>query len=44
MPIPDYQSCMLPLLTLASDGKEHRLSDAIGGEGTLRSPTGGETS
>ena len=30
MPIPDYQSCMLPLLKLASDGKQHRLSDAIG--------------
>jgi restriction system protein len=28
MPIPDFQSCMLPLLKLASDGKEHSLSEA----------------
>lgn len=25
MPIPDYQSIMLPLLRFASDGKEHSL-------------------
>ena len=30
MPIPDYQSIMLPLLQLASDGAEHRTRDAIG--------------
>jgi restriction system protein len=29
MSIPDFQSIMLPLLELASDGKEHKLSDAI---------------
>lgn len=29
MSIPDYQSIMLPLLRLASDGVEHRLRDAI---------------
>ncbi|MHB0912452.1 MAG: restriction endonuclease [Armatimonadota bacterium] len=29
MPIPDYQELMLPLLELAGDGKEHKLSDAI---------------
>ena len=28
MAIPDYQSCMLPLLRFASDGKEHQLKDA----------------
>jgi restriction system protein len=28
MPIPDFQSIMRPLLQLASDGKEHSLSDA----------------
>jgi restriction system protein len=28
MTIPDYQSIMLPLLRLASDGNEHRISDA----------------
>lgn len=27
--IPDYQSVMLPLLTLAADGKEHRIGDVI---------------
>lgn len=27
MAIPDYQSLMLPLLKLAADGQEHRLSD-----------------
>lgn len=30
MAIPDYQACMLPLLRLASDGKEHQLKDATG--------------
>jgi restriction system protein len=29
MSIPDFQTIMLPLLELASDGKEHKLSDAI---------------
>ncbi|PPD58094.1 restriction endonuclease [Dehalogenimonas etheniformans] len=29
MPIPDYQTIMLPLLTLISDGKEHTLQDSI---------------
>jgi restriction system protein len=28
MPIPDFQSIMLPLLKFASDGEEHSLSDA----------------
>ena len=28
MPIPDYQSFMLPLLKWSADGKEHRLRDA----------------
>lgn len=29
MPIPDYQSVMLPLLRVAADGKEHHIRDAI---------------
>jgi restriction system protein len=29
MAIPDYQAFMLPLLRLAEDGKEHKVSDAI---------------
>jgi len=29
MAIPDYQTVMLPLLNLATDGKEHRFRDAI---------------
>lgn len=29
MPIPDYQSVMLPLLQLGADGAEHRTKDAI---------------
>ncbi len=29
MPIPDYQSCMLPLLRFASDEQEHSLRDSI---------------
>lgn len=29
MAIPDYQTLMLPVLRLASDGKEHRFRDAI---------------
>lgn len=29
MAIPDYQTCMLPLLTLAGDGKEHSLREAV---------------
>jgi restriction system protein len=28
MPIPDYQSCMLPLLRFASDGEDHQLKEA----------------
>jgi restriction system protein len=28
MAIPDYQSCMLPLLLYSSDGQEHQLKDA----------------
>ncbi len=28
MPIPDYQTCMLPLLRYASDGHEHQIKDA----------------
>jgi restriction system protein len=29
MPVPDYQSLMLPLLMLAGDGKEHVFRDAV---------------
>lgn len=29
MPIPDFQSCLLPLLKLCADKKEHTLSEAI---------------
>lgn len=29
MPIPDFQSIMLPVLTFAGDGKEHSLREAI---------------
>jgi len=29
MPLPDYQTCMLHLLRLASDGGEHTLKDAV---------------
>lgn len=29
MPIPDYQTLMLPVLRLASDQKEHRFSDTV---------------
>ncbi len=29
MPIPDYQSVMLPLLKVAADGKEHHIREAI---------------
>jgi restriction system protein len=29
MPIPDYQSIMLPLLRLASDGQEHLFRAAV---------------
>jgi restriction system protein len=29
MAIPDYQTCMLPLLGLAVDGAEHTLKDAV---------------
>lgn len=28
MPVPDYQSCMLPILRLAADRKEHSLAEA----------------
>ena len=30
MAIPDYQAIMLPLLKLASDGKEHSIEEARG--------------
>lgn len=29
MAIPDYQSCMLPLLAFASDGQEHSIVEAV---------------
>jgi restriction system protein len=29
MPIPDYQTLMLPVLKLAADDREHRFRDAI---------------
>lgn len=29
MPIPDYQTLMLPLLRLSGDGQEHRFRDAV---------------
>lgn len=29
MPIPDYQTLMLPVLKAATDGQEHRISDVI---------------
>jgi restriction system protein len=29
MSIPDFQSIMLPLLELANDGKEHKLSETV---------------
>lgn len=29
MAIPDYQTVMLPLLKLASDGKEHQIREAV---------------
>lgn len=29
MPLPDYQSMMLPLMQIAADGKEHQLRDVI---------------
>jgi restriction system protein len=29
MSIPDFQSCMLPLLELASDGAEHKVAEAV---------------
>jgi restriction system protein len=29
MPVPDYQTVMLPLLRLASDGQEYRFRDAV---------------
>lgn len=27
--IPDYQTCMLPLLKYAADNNEHKFSDAV---------------
>ena len=27
--IPDYQTCMLPLLKYAADKSEHKFSDAV---------------
>lgn len=29
MAIPDYQTCMLPLIRFASDGEEHQLKEAV---------------
>ena len=29
MSIPDYQSCMLPLLIFASDKNEHSMAEAV---------------
>jgi restriction system protein len=29
MPIPDYQTLMLPVLKLAGDGQEHRIADVV---------------
>lgn len=29
MPIPDYQSCMLPLLKFYADGQEHKFREAV---------------
>lgn len=29
MPIPDYQTLMLPILKVAGDGQEHRIADAV---------------
>jgi restriction endonuclease Mrr len=29
MAIPDYESCMLPLLHFAGDGREYQLKDAV---------------
>jgi len=29
MPIPDYETLMLPVLRIAGDGKEHRIGDVI---------------
>ena len=53
MPVPDFQSIMLPLLRLAGDGKEHLLADArsrLGAELKLTQaeqdevlPSGGQT-
>jgi restriction system protein len=35
MPIPDYQTLMLPLLKLTSDGKEHRVNDLVDALGEI---------
>jgi len=29
MPIPDYQTCMLPLLKYAADGRDHQIKEAV---------------
>jgi restriction system protein len=29
MAIPDYQTLMLPILKIAGDGQEHRISDVV---------------
>jgi len=29
MPVPGYQEFMLPLVKLASNGQEHKITDAI---------------
>ena len=30
MPIPDFQTIMLPLLKALSDGNEHKMKDIVG--------------
>ena len=42
MAIPDYQSLMLPVLRLASDGGEHRISDIVAKLATQLKLTDGE--
>jgi restriction system protein len=40
--IPDYQSLMLPVLKLASDGLEHRMSDVVDSLANRLGPTEAE--
>ena len=44
MAIPDFQTIMLPLLRIASDGKEHKLHNAVDQLGTEFSLTDEEMS